>query len=267
MKKKNPFLIMGVLNITPDSFSDGGKFIAPEKAIDQAYRLYEDGADIIDLGAESSRPGSQEVPMKEEWQRLEPVLKALQQSDIKAELSVDSKKPDILLRSINYNVTYLNNIDGLVKDSYLTEIAKHKNVKYIAMHMHKTPETMQREPLKASEAISEVFQFMYRSHQRMIDAGFSPERIWLDPGIGFGKTDAANIQLLAKTHELAQKFNLTLGVSRKSWIGRTLSIKNPIDRDPPSKMMELGLAMAGAKMIRTHDVKALNDLRDLFTEE
>lgn len=260
------FKIMGVINITPDSFSDGGKFIHADHAKAHAELLINQGANILDVGAESSRPGSKFVSEKGEWERLKPILKALAPLAKNVEISVDTRKPTIMLKALEYGVHYINNIDGLCDDDTLRTLAK-SNVHYIAMHMHKNPETMQVEPLEGKEAVNHVRDFYKKAHDHLYHLGFTPNRIWLDPGLGFGKDDSANLKLLADTSTQAKQYNLLIGLSRKSWIGRTLEIDNPIKRDPPSKMMEIAQAMAGAKMIRTHNVKHLHTLRRLWLRE
>jgi len=259
----SPGLIMGVINITPDSFSDGGQFHNPQAALEQALRLVDQGADIIDLGAESSRPGAQLISENEEWQRLEPVLNLLSQRQLGARLSIDTNKPEIMRRVIPCGVTIINDIKGGADDLTLRDLAQ-KQVTYIAMHMHRSPADMQQLPLSGDEALKSVDCFFTQTEDRLLRAGFPKAAIWLDPGIGFGKTDSANLRLLKYCLSISGRYSLVLGISRKSFIGRLLGIESPIDRDGPSKMLELGLMLAGIRVIRTHDVKNLNNIRSLL---
>lgn len=256
---------MGVVNITPDSFSDGGQFLSPDSACDHIMRLVDDGADVIDLGAESSRPGAKLVSFETEWQRLEPVLNRLARRDLGARLSLDTNKPEIMRRAPDLGVEFINDIKGGADDDTLSYLAS-KGISYIAMHMHREPECMQAEPLQPQLAISLVRDFFAAAHNRLAGAGFANEKIWLDPGIGFGKSDAANLSLLQLSMSLASEHNLVVGISRKSFIGRLLDIESPVQRDAPSKMLELGLILAGVRVIRTHDVKRLDLIRQLLGE-
>jgi dihydropteroate synthase len=256
-------LIMGVVNITPDSFSDGGKFDSPDAAIKKALDLAEDGADIIDLGAESSRPGASPISEQLEWQRLEPVIENL----IKAkniQLSVDTYKPETMLKAAEIGCHYINDINGSADVETLNTLAKHEDLSYIAMHKAGDPKTMQQNPLEGDDAISKVDDFFQRTEKKLLNAGFRKDMIWLDPGIGFGKTDEANARLLKHCSVWAKKYQLTLGVSRKSFIGRTLGIIDPTKRDSPSKMLEFGLSCMGVQMIRTHEVAMLKNLLRLL---
>lgn len=259
---------MGVLNVTPDSFSDGGSFLDPGVAVDQAQRLAETGADIIDVGAESTRPGAATLSPEDEWARLGPVLARLVKANFKAKISVDTRKPDLMLRVADMGVAYINDVGGATTSTAVLEkLARYPALQYIAMHMKEAPETMQREPLRGAHAVGAVDSFFTHTQKRLGDVGFSPDRVWLDPGIGFGKSDSGNLQLIAKVSTWAQSYNLCVGVSRKGFIGRALDISSPEDRDAPSKMLELGLAIAGAQMIRTHAVKDLRRLIDLLRED
>lgn len=254
-------LIMGVVNVTPDSFSDGGRFFKPEDAVDQVLRLVDDGADIVDIGAESSRPGAELITPEIEWQRLEPVLEKLFQRDIGCQISIDTNKDKTMLRLQDYPISIINDIKGGASQSTLEALAA-QDMTYIAMHMHQTPSTMQIKPLDGQEAVDKVEVFYTSALDRLKRCGFSEDRIWLDPGIGFGKTDCANIALIKFSMERAKKWPIVVGVSRKSFIGRLLGIDNPKERDHPSKMLELALMLAPVKAIRTHDVAKLRLIRD-----
>ncbi|SMF69892.1 dihydropteroate synthase [Pseudobacteriovorax antillogorgiicola] len=255
---------MGVLNLTPDSFSDGGQFLDPDLALDRAWQMVEQGADIIDLGAESSRPGAEYVSEEEEWTRLEPVLNRLKKGGFDCPISVDTNKPNIMTRLHDYGVELVNDIKGGADDETLAVLAKQSMI-YIAMHMHKDPKQMQTAPLKGDEAIGEIDSFYDSVSGRLRRAGFADDSIWFDPGIGFGKDDAANLKLIKHSLQHGSQHHLLLGISRKSFMGRLLGLDDPIDRDPPSKMLETCFLMMGIKCIRTHDVEKLSHIKRLLS--
>ncbi|MFK7826522.1 MAG: dihydropteroate synthase [Oligoflexales bacterium] len=257
-----PFQIMGVVNVTPDSFSDGGKYLDPGRACEWASELAIQGADIIDIGAESTRPGANDLDSGVEWRRLQPVIDRLKkQLDSRIKISVDTKKPELMILSARSGVDLINDVSGLADRETLRYLALESKVAYLSMHMKGCPNSMQDNPLKGCEVLDEICRFFSRSYDTLINAGFSRERIWMDPGIGFGKTDQANLLLMANVAHFAARYQLAVGISRKSWMGRLLDLQVPADRDPPSKIAEFALAAAGAKIIRTHDVKYLNRLR------
>jgi dihydropteroate synthase len=261
----NHGLIMGIVNITPDSFSDGGLFLSKDAALKQIDQLIQDGADILDIGAESSRPGAHAVSLDEEWTRLSPVLKALDKESISTLISVDTYKPEIMRRLKDHNVAIINDIrgGGQIPDDILRDWARLSRT-YLGMHMHLGPRSMQQTPLGAAEASAAVRAYYAVTRDRLQKLGFKPDKIWLDPGIGFGKTDAANLYLIREALEEAGRTPLVMGISRKSFIGRILDIDRPEDRDGPSKMLELSFLYAGVKAIRTHNVKHLRRIRDLI---
>lgn len=256
-------LIIGVLNVTPDSFSDGGTFLDPGKALAHAWDLVNDGADVIDIGAESTRPGSAAVDGDEEWRRLEPILAALSSQKPKARISLDTYKAVTMRRALDYPIDIINDIQGGADVPTLEAIAK-RGLTYLAMHMHRDPSSMQTAPLDGEDALQALDVFYDEAQSRLLSAGFTADRIWLDPGIGFGKTDKANILLLKDALARASQREIVLGISRKSFIGRILGIANPVDRDAPSKMLELSFLFAGVRGIRTHDVKRLKQIRDFL---
>lgn len=255
-----PFRIIGILNYTPDSFSDGGVFFSPEKAREQCLRLQDEGADLIDIGAESTRPGAKPLTPEEEWIRLEPLLEALFKVLPASILSLDSRHDATALKGANFGVKMINNVNGLYKTETLAELATFSDLEYCAMHMKDNPKTMQDNPLSDEDAVDAVASCLTNAVEVLGEAGFSKERIFVDPGIGFGKTDPANFALIAKCREWSSEWNLYYGVSRKSFIGRKFHIEAPEKRDPQSKQIELELIRAGAKVIRTHNVKALLEL-------
>lgn len=259
----NNGLIMGIVNVTPDSFSDGGQFFSPQFALKHIDQLVREGADIVDIGAESSRPNASPVPLEEEWTRLAPLLKALDKENIC--VSVDTYKPEIMRRLLDHKVEIINDIKGgaQVPDDVLKAWAREGRT-YLGMHMHRDPQTMQTTPLGPKDASAAVATYYDLTRRRMESLGFAVDKIWLDPGIGFGKTDAANLYLIREAIEGARAIPLVMGISRKSFLGRILDIDQAEDRDAPSKMLELSFLYAGVKAIRTHDVKHLKRLKDLI---
>lgn len=255
---------MGVVNITPDSFSDGGRTFDPEAALRRAEELVADGAAIIDCGAVSSRPGAAPVSVAEERRRLEPFLKGWNKRQLPALLSVDTCSPEVMRLAADSGAGMINDIQGLADQATLQTLATY-GLHYVAMHMHGTPQTMQQAPLSASEAVERVTHFFELARARLSAAGFSADRIWLDPGIGFGKSDEANWKLVNESRRLARTMRLVVGISRKSFLGRFFGLESPLERDAPSKMLELGLLWSGVQAIRTHDVAGLARLRTLAT--
>lgn len=258
--RSNKTLLMGIINITPDSFSDGGCFYKPEEALRQAERLLEDGADILDLGAESTRPKSIEISLVEEWNRLKPVLEVLQKKLPDAVISIDSNKDETIQKALDYGVSYINHTKGLASAKTLRKIAKFK-VNYIAMHMHKTPLDMQNKPLVGGESLGVIEEFYVHARKVLLENGLNEEQVYLDPGIGFGKDNSANLNLIKNTLYRKNRNKIVLGISRKSFIGRLLNIEDPKERDAPSKMLELAALMAEIHAIRSHDVKTLFKMR------
>lgn len=258
MTRKVP-LIMGVVNVTPDSFSDGGELETPEAAAEKAARLFEEGADLIDLGAESTRPNATPVSPAEEWRRLEPVLKLLQKNHPQIPLSLDTRKPELMVRAADLGVVYVNDVEGGVQvpQDVLGRLAKYPRMQYIAMHMQGSPQTMQQNPLSPDAAVAAVDGFFAARHAALMDAGFGQDRIYLDPGIGFGKTDDANFRLMRDVTRWTERYRVAIGISRKGFIRRAFKLDDPKAADPATKKLELGLALLGVKIIRTHDVKGL----------
>ena len=252
---------MGIVNVTPDSFSDGGAYLEKEAALRRACQQLEQGADLIDIGGESTRPGSLPIDARQEWKRIEPLLTALQRQNLTGYVSVDTRHPQTMLRCAELGVSFINNIYGLADETTMRSLAKCGQLGYVAMHMQGRPETMQEKPLSGHEAVEKVDKFFAETKAKLLDFGFSSQRVYLDPGVGFGKDDAANFLLLKRAREFAEDYQLLYGISRKSFIGRWLDIDDAKERDLPSKGLEAHLIMSGVHIIRTHDVKALVYLR------
>jgi dihydropteroate synthase len=250
-------LIMGVLNVTPDSFSDGGNFYAPERAIRHALQMESDGAHIIDIGAESTRPGSSPISAEDEWARLAPVLTALR-TRLKIPMSVDTRKAEIAEKAVAAGAEIINDVSGLTHDKRIAEVAARLRVPLILMHMRGEPGTMQQKPF-ARNVLADVNAGLRRSIAIARKAGVSDAKIVIDPGIGFGKSLAQNYELLNKLPELAKLgLPVLVGTSRKGFIGRTLGRD---DEPAPPEVPIWGTAatvtasiLQGAHIVRVHDV-------------
>jgi dihydropteroate synthase len=250
-------IVMGVLNVTPDSFSDGGKFFTVESAVKAALAMQDAGADILDIGAESTRPGSVEISAAEELKRLLPVLEALR-GRLKIPISVDTQKSAVAELAIGTGAEILNDISGLKHDSRLAQIAARHKVGLVLMHMRGTPRTMQKQPF-AKNVLSDVISGLRQSLAIAHRAGIRKSQIILDPGIGFGKSYAQNYELLAKLPDLGKLgYPLLVGTSRKGFLGATLA-KNgkpaPLDqRIWGSAATVTASILFGAHIVRVHDV-------------
>jgi len=248
-------LIMGVVNITPDSFSDGGKFLDPDAAIAHAHVLIEQGADVIDLGAESSRPGAAAVDAGAELRRLLPVLRGLR--DVPVPLSVDTVKPEVMRAALAEGAAMINDINALRADGALAAVAA-SDAAVCLMHMQRTPGTMQQNP-SYGDVVAEVRAFLRERLQSVCAAGVAPERIVVDPGFGFGKTLLHNLELLRSLRQFdALGVPLLVGWSRKSSLGK-ITGKLADDRLAASIAAALIAAQNGARILRVHDVAATRD--------
>ncbi len=245
-------LLMGVLNITPDSFSDGGRFFAPDAAIAHGRRLLDQGADLLDVGAESTRPGSEPVPAAEQWRRLEPVLAELAR-DPRACLSVDTASAEVAERALGLGAQVVNDVTAL-GDPRMAAVAA-AGAGLVLMHMQGTPADMQRAP-RYEDAPADIARWLQGRLEVARQAGIAGERIALDPGIGFGKTLEHNLELLARLEILtALGRPVLVGVSRKSFIGRLLDL--PVDQRLEGSLAATAVAVfSGAAIVRTHDVEA-----------
>jgi dihydropteroate synthase len=250
-------LVMGVLNVTPDSFSDGGRFFAVNKAVAAALAIEQAGADILDIGAESTRPGSAGISVPEELARLLPVLEALR-GRLTIPISVDTQKPAVAEIARGAGAEMINDVSGLKHDPRLAEVAARYNLPLVLMHMRGTPKTMQKLPF-ARDVVRTVSTGLRRSVAAARRAGVRPSQIILDPGIGFGKSHRQNFELLRKLPALAKiGYPLLVGTSRKSFIGATLGRKG---ESVPMEKRVWGTAATvaasvyfGAHIVRVHDV-------------
>ena len=247
-----PALIMGVVNVTPDSFSDGGKFFDPEAAIAHGLALAAEGADILDVGGESTRPNAEPVAEEEELRRIIPVVQALASRSGKP-VSIDTYKLSVARRAIELGAVIVNDIDGNRTDVEMYRLVAQSGVAYVLMHMKGTPQTMQAEA-KYDDVTADVLRFFQERQNRLRACGVADDQIILDPGIGFAKTAENNLQLLGELKRLTiQQRPLLIGASRKSFIGKVLGTQ---DRLPGSLGCAAWAVMNGAQIVRTHDVAA-----------
>lgn len=248
-------LVMGVLNATPDSFYDGGRYNALDAALARAEQMLSDGAHILDIGGESTRPGAEPVPEEEEIRRVVPLIEAIVARYPDAVISVDTTKSRVAQRALQAGACIVNDISGATFDPRILEVAAQAGALIVLMHIKGTPKTMQQNPVY-DDVVAEVRSTLYAHARRAIEAGVPPERIWLDPGIGFGKTVEHNLQLLRGLPQLKTLgYPILVGTSRKSFIGHILGGLPPEER-LEGTLATLALAIAwGADIVRVHDVK------------
>jgi dihydropteroate synthase len=246
---------MGVLNITPDSFSGGGEFLGPEAALARAAAMIADGADILDIGGESTRPGADPVPEAEELRRVIPLIAGLRARG-PGPISVDTLKPAVARAAIGAGATMWNDVTGLTAAPDSLATAAELGCEVVLMHMLGDPRTMQQDP-RYEDVVGEVTTWLAGRAEAAVAAGVAPDRIWLDPGIGFGKTLAHNLALLGGLEAIvALGFPVLLGASRKSLIRKIdPTAAKPLDRLGGSLAIALAGARAGCAMVRVHDVR------------
>lgn len=247
--------IMGILNLTPDSFSDGGEFNAPDAAMAQVRRMLEDGAHVLDLGGESTRPGATEVPVDEEIARTAPVIKAIRAAGIATPISIDTRKAPVARAALDAGAQLINDVSAFTFDPAMKGLAAETGAPVCLMHAQGLPETMQDNPDYA-DALLDVYDSLETSVARAEAAGFPRGKILVDPGIGFGKRDPHNLALIGRIslfHALGCP--ILLGVSRKASIGRIGAIPDPHDRGPASAAIGLWALGQGVQMLRVHDTR------------
>ena len=245
---------MGVLNVTPDSFSDGGRFFAVEKAIEHGVRMAAEGADIIDIGGESTRPGAEPVAAGEELRRVIPVIERLRVK-IDVPVSIDTSKAEVARAAIHAGASVVNDVTGGRGDEGMLPLIAETKSAFIIMHMQGTPRTMQTRP-QYEDVVSEVADFFRQQYARAIGCDIDPMAIAFDPGIGFGKTLDHNLELLAQLERLrANDRPLVVGVSRKSFLEKLANSPEMKDRLAPAVALTALLRIRGADVFRVHDVK------------
>lgn len=246
-------LVMGILNITPDSFSDGGKYFETEAAVDRAFEIERQGADILDVGAESTRPGSKGISAEEELRRVLPLLERLR-GKLRIPVSIDTSKSEVAEAAIDAGAEILNDVTALRTDLRMAEVARRRRQPLILMHMRGEPRTMQKMAF-ARDVMRDVAGGLSRAAALAIRAGVPRRQIILDPGIGFGKSYPQNFELLARLPELASlDFPLMVGTSRKTFIGRALGGVPESNRAWGTAATVAASILGGAHIVRVHDV-------------
>ncbi len=249
-------IVMGILNVTPDSFSDGGRFDRVEQALEHAMRMQQEGADIIDIGGESTRPGASSVTVDEELERVIPVIRAIRQQT-SLPISIDTSKPEVMRAAVGAGANMVNDVNALQAKGALEACAE-LNVPVCLMHMQGEPRTMQQDP-KYGDVVQDVADFLQQRCLECMEAGIDRSNIVIDPGFGFGKTLQHNLSLLNGLESIcALELPLLVGISRKSMLGAILD-------KPVSERLYAGLAAAviayqkGARLFRVHDVEPTRD--------
>jgi dihydropteroate synthase len=243
--------LMGIVNVTPDSFSDGGRFLAPDHAIAHARELADDGADLLDVGGESTRPGAREVSAEEELARVAPVLEGIQ--DLNMPISIDTSKAAVAEAALDRGAEIVNDVTALRHEPALAGLCAARECLVVLMHMQGTPRTMQENPTYA-DVVDDVKAFLSERIQFAVGEGIAEERIWVDPGIGFGKTVAHNLELLRRLGEMRELGRpLVVGTSRKRFIGE-LTGRDVDDRLGGTIASNVLALRAGADVLRVHDV-------------
>jgi dihydropteroate synthase len=247
---------MGVVNVTPDSFSDGGAWLDPAAAIAHGHDLARQGADILDVGGESTRPGAEPVDVAEELRRVVPVLAGLAQAGPR--LSIDTSKALVAAAALQAGATLVNDVTALRGDPDMAALLAGQDCGVCLMHMLGEPRTMQDDP-RYGDVVDDVKAFLSERLEFAVAQGIAEERVWLDPGIGFGKTIDHNLELLRRLHELAALGRpLVVGTSRKGFLGR-ITGRGPLERVPATIAANVLALAAGARVFRVHDVAEARD--------
>ena len=246
-------LIMGVLNVTTDSFSDGGKFIDIDRAVAHGKQLAAEGAEIIDVGGESTRPGAKPVPEQEELRRVVPVIEALHAALPDSTISIDTMKPAVARAAVAAGAAIINDVTGL-RDPAMREAVRETGAAAIIMHMQGVPRDMQQSP-QYDNVVTEILNYFRQTFQACLACGIDPMRLAFDPGIGFGKTVEHNLALLRGLDRVRIEGRpLVLGVSRKSFIHKLADVPDPHDRVPGTIAANVIALERGARVFRVHDV-------------
>jgi dihydropteroate synthase len=263
--RPEPTLVMGVLNVTPDSFSDGGRWIAPERAVEHGLAMVADGADILDIGGESSRPGAEDVPEDEELRRVLPVIAALR-SQTGALISVDTRNAAVARACLDAGADWVNDVTGMTHDPAIADVvAAHPSAKLVLMHSRVRPAEERYSTAYGDDAapeyedvVADTLRWLRRQADRAIERGVPPERLWIDPGFGFGKTFEQNVDLLRRLREYTSAgLPVLVGTSRKSTVGRLCGGLPPDDRLEGTAATVASAIAQGAAAVRVHDVKPL----------
>ncbi len=248
-------LVMGVLNVTPDSFSDGGEFYDTSVAVAHAAEMIEQGADLIDVGGESTRPGSDPVPVAEQIRRTQPVIASVHEAFPDVLISIDARLADVAGAGLDAGATIINDVSALRDDPAMASLAAERRVPVILMHMLGRPRTMQQDP-HYDDVVADIKAFLSERIEAAVAAGVDRGRILVDPGIGFGKTTQHNLQIVRRWSEFGSlDAPLLIGPSRKRFIGAVLGIEDPHERVLGTAAVVAAVALAGVHIVRVHDVR------------
>ena len=248
----NSAYVMGILNVTPDSFSDGGKYLNPDIAAEHGIQMIDGGADIIDIGGESTRPGSESISTDEESQRILPVIQKILLERPTAIISVDTIKNIVASNALQHGAVIINDISGFANDLKLVETTKKFNASLAIMHMLGNPKTMQQNP-EYESVVEEIYDFLEAQTEIAVNSGI--KNIFIDPGIGFGKTVEHNLEIIQRLGDFKSLgYPILIGISRKSFLGKLLNLEVE-NRDVPTAIVEALAVKSGARIIRTHNVE------------
>src|SRR3990170_4627171 len=246
-------IIMGILNVTPDSFSDGGQYQNADTAVNHALQMLEEGADIIDVGGESTRPGAYPISEAEELKRVIPLIKLLSK-EVRKPISIDTYKARVAEKAIEAGASIINDIGGLLMDKHMAKVAAEAKVPVIIMHKKGNPRIMQKYPVRKN-VMSEILSYLQKSVSRAVNAGIDEDKIILDPGIGFGKTLHQNLKILKRLKEFkSMGFPILIGTSRKQFIGAILKLSTRERLYGTLATLSIAV-MNGAHIVRVHDVR------------
>jgi dihydropteroate synthase len=246
---------MGILNVTPDSFSDGGHFFSTESASDQAEKMILDGADIIDIGGESSRPGSSPVSPAQQCERVLPVIQAIHDSHPDTPISIDTTSSEVARNALDCGACIINDISGLTYDNSMSSLAGKTQAGIVIMHMQGTPQNIQNKP-QYQNCVTDIASWLHQRIVALTDHGIAKTCMVIDPGIGFGKKCVHNLEILNQlAHFTSLGQPILIGASRKRFIGETGKTENPSDRLPGSLAALTCAVLQGANVLRVHDVK------------
>ena len=261
LRGMRPPVIMGVVNVTPDSFSDGGLFLAADDAVAHGERLVEGGADILDIGGESTRPGADAVPQDEELRRVLPVVERL--AGVEARLSIDTTKVAVARAALGAGATIVNDVSAFRFEPELAGVVAEAGADCVLMHMLGEPRTMQADP-RYEDVVADVKAFLEERLRFAVGEGVAEERVWLDPGIGFGKTVGHNLELLRRLGEIAAIGRpVVVGTSRKTFLGRLAGGRPETERLPGTIATNVLALERGASVFRVHDVAQVKDALDV----
>ena len=257
-------LIMGVLNYTPDSFSDGGNFNKLNAAVNHCLKMISDGADIIDIGGESTRPGSNPVSASEELKRVIPVITELKSKSPDCIISIDTQKPEVADKAVVSGADIINDISGLQYSKETADIAAHHNVAIALMHMQGIPKTMQTE-IRYNNLLNEIRNFLCDAAKTAINAGVKKKQVIIDPGIGFGKTLEHNLNIMSNISFFKETgYPILVGASRKAFIGTIINESNPLNRGWGTAGAVAALTAQKTDIVRVHDVKEISQMLKVF---